>query len=245
MLQEVVNAARTLTDSRYGVITTLDGSGRPQDFVTSGMTDDERRAYQDFLPEGLLVYQYLSGLEGPLRVSDYGSHLASVGLSNFSPVPVSSLLIAPIRHMGESVGTIALGREEAGAEFSDEDEETLVMFASQAALVIANARRYREERRARADLEALVETTPIGVVVFDVANRRVRSLNRESRRIIGELLEPDGSWEDALNSLTCRRGDGTELSLGDLTVYDALGSGVAVRAEEATWNYPTDAASPP
>ena len=36
------------------------------------------------------------------------------------------------------------------------------MFASQAALVIANARRYREEQRARADLEALVNTSPDG-----------------------------------------------------------------------------------
>ena len=238
VLQEVVNAARTLTDSRYGVITTLDGSGRPQDFVTSGMTDHERQEYEDFLPEGLLVYRYVSELDGPLRVSDYGNHLASMGLSNFSPVPVSSLLIAPIRHMGESVGTIALGREEPGSEFSDEDEETLVMFASQAALVIANARRYREERRARTDLEALVDTSPVGVVVFDVENRRVRSLNRESRRITGDLLEPDGSWEDALNSLTCRRGDGTEMSLGDLTVYEALGAGETVRSEQVTLELP-------
>ena len=51
-------------------------------------------------------------------------------------------------------------------EFTAEDEETLVMFASQAALVIANARRHREEQRARADLETLVNTTPVGVVVL-------------------------------------------------------------------------------
>ena len=42
-------------------------------------------------------------------------------------------------------------------EFTPEDEETLVMFASQAALVIANARRHREERRARTGLETLIE----------------------------------------------------------------------------------------
>ena len=37
------------------------------------------------------------------------------------------------------------------------------MFASQAALVIANARRHREERRAKADLETLINTSPVGV----------------------------------------------------------------------------------
>ena len=46
------------------------------------------------------------------------------------------------------------------------------MFASQAALVIANARRHREEQRTRADLETLVNTTPVGVMVFDAKHRR-------------------------------------------------------------------------
>ena len=45
------------------------------------------------------------------------------------------------------------------------------MFVSQAALVIANARRHRDERKARAGLEALVDTSPVGVVVFDVSRR--------------------------------------------------------------------------
>ena len=73
VLQQVVDCACSLTDSRYGVITTLDGSGRPLDFVTSGLAGEERRGLEDFLPEGLLVYQYLSQLEQPLRVSDYPS----------------------------------------------------------------------------------------------------------------------------------------------------------------------------
>ena len=48
---------------------------------------------------------------------------------------------------GEGVGNIYAAKSEPGREFSPEDEETLVMFASQAALVIANARRHREEQR--------------------------------------------------------------------------------------------------
>ena len=38
------------------------------------------------------------------------------------------------------------------------------MFSSQAALVIANARRYREQQQARDDLETLINTSPVGVV---------------------------------------------------------------------------------
>ncbi len=39
--QEVVDGARALTDSRYGVITTLGGSSRPPDFVSAGLTLDD------------------------------------------------------------------------------------------------------------------------------------------------------------------------------------------------------------
>ncbi len=238
VLQEVVDSARALTDSRYGVITTLDGSGYPQDFVTSGMTADEQGAMENLLPDGLLVYQYLSALDSPLRVRDYATHMGSLGLPGAHPTPIGPFLAVPIRHGSEGVGNIYLGREEEGREFSREDEETLVMFASQAALVIANARRHREERRARADLETLVETSPTGVMVFDVRNRRVASMNREARRIVGSLLEADGSWERALSTLTFRRADGRELSLEDLTIYEALGAGETVRAEEIAIELP-------
>ena len=36
VLREVVESARTLTGARYGAITTIDETGAPKDFVTSG-----------------------------------------------------------------------------------------------------------------------------------------------------------------------------------------------------------------
>ena len=95
-----------------------------------------------------------------------------------------------------------LPRREGGA-FTTEDEETLVMFASQAALVIANARRHREERRARTDLEALIDTSPVGVLVFDARTGGLTSINREARRIVNGLCFPGGSavqyWSEELD----------------------------------------------
>ena len=61
-------------------------------------------------------------------------------------MPVSSalaVLAAPVLHRGVRVGTIYVGEKPDG--FSTADEDTLVMFASQAALVISNARRHRGE----------------------------------------------------------------------------------------------------
>ena len=69
--------------------------------------------------------------------------------------------------------------------FTQDDEETLAMFAAQAAMAVTNARRYGDEQRAKADLEALVNTSPVGVLVADVASRSVVMANREARRIVG------------------------------------------------------------
>ena len=43
VLQEAVDAARTLTAARYGIITTVDEAGKVCEFVTSGLTPDEQR----------------------------------------------------------------------------------------------------------------------------------------------------------------------------------------------------------
>ena len=51
------------------------------------------------------------------------------------------------------------------------------MFAAQSALVIANARRYREEQRARSDMETLVNTSPIGVVVIEASSGTLSFIN--------------------------------------------------------------------
>ena len=72
-----------------------------------------------------------------------------------------------MRHRGVDVGNFFLADKADGQVFTDADEEVLTLFASQAASAIANARSHRDERRARADLEALIETSPVGVLVLD------------------------------------------------------------------------------
>ena len=239
VLQGVLDSACSLTGARYGVITLLDESGQVQDFVTSGLTSEEHRRFTD-LPEGMMFFQYLSNIQEPLRLRDFHSHIRSLGLPEFQPpMAVSTplpFLAAPIRHLGESVGAFYVGEKDV--EFTPEDEETLVMFASQAALVIANARRHRDQRRARADMETLVNTTPVGVLVFDAKTGGVTSVNREARRIVSGLHMPDGSAEQLLDMLTFRRADGREISLEEFPLAQALSTGETVRAEEIVIEVP-------
>ena len=240
VLQEILDSARSLTDARYGVIVSVDDKGQLEDFLASGLTDDETQ--QLFaMPEGPKIFEYLSNIPGPLRVPDFASHLRSQGLSEFHPPPeisVRAYLGAPIRHRGETVGNIYLAKSELGQEFTREDEETLVMFASQAALVITNARRHRDERRARADLETLIDTSPVGVVVFDVRTGAPVSFNREARRIIGCLQTPGAPVEQLLDVLTFRRTDGREIALDEFPLAQALSTGETVRAEEIVIQVP-------
>ena len=239
VLQGVLDSACSLTGARYGVITLLNESGRIQDFLYSGLTPEESRRFAEF-PNGMLFFEYLSSIGEPLRLRDFHSYVRELGLPEFHPpMAVSSplpFLAAPIRHLGESVGAFYVGEKEL--EFTPEDEETLVMFASQAALVIANARRHREEQRTRADLETLVNTTPVGVMVFDAGTGEVRSINREARRIVSDLCAPDGTAEQLLEVLTFRRADGREVSLVEFPLAQGLSTGETVRAEEIVLQSP-------
>ena len=238
VLQEVVDSARALTGSRYGAITVRGEAELMPHFIVSGLTREEHQGLWE-MPEGAGFFRYLSGVEEPLRVSNVESHLRALAMPDFMPsVPATALLVAPIRHQGVGVGTIYLAHGEEGREFSREDEETLVLFASQAAMAIANARRHHEERRARTDLETLIDTSPVGVVVFDARTGVPVSFNREARRIVDSLWNPDQTPEDLLDVVTIRRADGREVSLREYPLAQELSAGERVRAEEIVISVP-------
>ena len=130
------------------------------------------------------------------------------------------------------MGSIHMAKRDPGQEFSQEDEETLAMFASQAAMVVSNARRYREERRARTSLETLVDTSPVGVAVFDARTGAPLSFNREMMRIVDGLRDAEQSPEELLETFTCERADGRKVSLMEWPLAGLLMSGETVRAEE-------------
>ena len=164
--------------------------------------------------EGPRLFEYFRDLEGPLRIADVSAYVQALGFPT-DLLPSKTFQGTPMRHRGVHVGNFYLAEKEGDEPFTDEDEEILVLFASQAATAIANARTYRAEQRARADLEALIETSPVGVVVFDVGTGRPVSLNLEARRIVNSLCNPGQSAEDLLGILTCRFADGREIALDE------------------------------
>ena len=220
VLREVVDSARALTGARYGVIATIDEAGRPLGHVASGLTPEEARQMATW-PDAMRLWEHLRGLDGPLRLDDLGEYVASLGLAP-GLIACRTFQGTPIRHRGLDVGNFFLGEKQGGAEFSADDEEVLVLLAAQAAIAISNARAHRDEQRARAYSEALVETSPVGVVVFDAQTATPVTLNREARRIVEALRMPDATAEDLLEVLTSRLADGREVTLDDLRRAETL-----------------------
>ena len=58
VLREVADSARALTGARYGTLVTIDENGEPQDFVTSGLTEQEHRAMVQY-PDGSWLFEHL------------------------------------------------------------------------------------------------------------------------------------------------------------------------------------------
>ena len=101
VLQEVVDAARSLTGARISGLTALDEAGGLMSFITSGMTSEERQRFVD-LPGGPEFFAHLSSLPEPLRVSDFSAYTTALGLPEIGPPlgPVQGFLGAPIPPQG-------------------------------------------------------------------------------------------------------------------------------------------------
>ena len=212
VLREVVDSARALTGARHGAIVATGARGEVREFVTSGISPEQRQELLEW-PDGLRLFGHLHGLSSPLRVPDLDDYIRALGYAPF-PVPYGNFMGMPVRRRGEDAGIFFLGEKEG--LFTEADEEVLVLFASQAATALANARAHRAEQKARADLEALVETCPVGVVVLDAATGGLVSVNREARRIVSDLQAPGVSEAAVQEMVTCRFADGREVTLGEL-----------------------------
>ncbi len=229
ILREIVETARELADARYGIITTTDATGKVEDVVMSGLTPEEQQKLLDW-PDGLQLFKHFRELPGVLRLTDLPAYVGSLGHSA-DLMRSKTFMVTPMRHRGRYVGNFFLAGKQSGPEFTSEDEEILVIFASQAAMAIAHAHAHRDERRARADLEALVDTSPVGVAVFDIRTGNSVLFNQEARRLVEGIRVPGRTEKQLLDMVTCRRADGRDVTFVEFMASLKFGNSETVRAE--------------
>ena len=239
VLHSALDSARALTGANYSMAVIVDDQQESAEFLSSGLTPEQASQLRE-LPEKWDLFEFLFGAEEPLRLQDFQSYLENQGLPAFRPPfpinPAMAFLEVPIRYRGQRVGSICVADKEGG--FSDDDEEILILFASLAALAISDARRYRQEQRARADLETLVDTAPVAILVFDAKSGAVRSANQETIRILNDLGLSDFSPQDLFGSGSYQRADGQVISQKARTMEEVLTSGETVRNEEIVVEFP-------
>ena len=236
VLQEAVESACALTGARYGTIITVDEAGQVQEYITFGITPEQNRHFLTW-SDGPKFVEHLRQLPGPMRLEDLPGYIRSLGYCAVV-TPSKTMLGTQMHHRDVHVGGFYLGGKAGGEKFTSEDEEVLVLFAAQAAAAVVNARKHRDERRARGDLEALIDTSPVGVVVFDAKTGGMVSVNREAKRIVEGLRAPGRSIEQLEEVVTCRWADGREIVLREFPLAQIISSATTVRAEEIVLQVP-------
>ena len=138
LLTQVLDAAREITGARYAALGILDARRTHLErFVTSGI-DPHVHAQIGDLPRGRGVLGVLIDDPHPLRLHDVSTHEHSFGFPPHHP-PMHTFLGVPVIVHGSAWGNLYL--TEKDGDFTEEDEQAVVVLADWAALAIANAQR--------------------------------------------------------------------------------------------------------
>ena len=120
ILHRIVELAVQLTGARYGALGVLGTDGGLTDFISMGVTEEQRAAIGD-LPHGRGILGLLITEARPLRLRNIADHPSSVGFPPNHP-PMRSFLGAPVSARGSVFGNIYL-TDKHGADGFDEADE--------------------------------------------------------------------------------------------------------------------------
>jgi signal transduction histidine kinase len=139
-LRRIVTNAVYLAEASYGALGVLNLDGKIQEFIHVGMSDEVSNQIGN-LPTGEGLLGELSAYPIPLRLAHINEHSASIGFPENHP-PMTSFLGVPIRIRGEVFGNLYLTSKKGGEAFTEEDEKSVIAFATAAAVAIENSRLY-------------------------------------------------------------------------------------------------------
>ncbi|HVM24096.1 MAG TPA: GAF domain-containing sensor histidine kinase [Candidatus Limnocylindrales bacterium] len=145
VLQLIADRVRVLVDARYAAIGIVDADGAIERFITSGISDEERARIGP-LPRGHGLLGLIIRENRSYRIREIADHPESYGFPPHHP-PMHSFLGTPITTQSGTVGRLYLTNKSGAAEFSQEDQALVEMFALHAGIAIENARLHDQVRR--------------------------------------------------------------------------------------------------
>ncbi len=161
VLETITISAKDLVNARYAALGVPGPHGRLEQFITEGITEEERRAIAH-PPEGKGLLGYILRTQETVRLDNLHESPYSVGFIENHPWMVNFLGV-PIVARGEVLGSLYLCDKQDGTLFTADDEILIETLASYAAVAIENARLYQQVRR----LAVLEERERIGMDLHD------------------------------------------------------------------------------
>jgi signal transduction histidine kinase len=156
-LQRIVERAAELTGARYGALGVLGRDGTISEFITTGVTGEQRAAI-GHVPVGRGILGVLIDDARPLRLHEIAEDPRSVGFPPNHP-PMRSFLGAPVTARGRVYGNLYLTEKQDSRDFDADDERALMLLAAQAGVAIENAHLYEEAHDRARRLEAIRAVT--------------------------------------------------------------------------------------
>ena len=224
VLERVLDSARVLTGAQYAALGVLNESATGLErFLALGIDESTRRLIGP-LPTGRGVLGELIRDPRPLRLADVGSHPYSYGFPVGHP-PMRTFLGVPIVVDGRAYGNLYLTEKEGGAEFTADDEQSVILLAEFAGIAIDHANRFTSADGQRLELERTVNA-------LDATVQIARALAGETELdLILQLVAKRGRALVSARTLIIELLDGGELQLaagaGELP-DDLLGKRVAL-----------------
>ena len=137
VLQIITDRVRALVGAEYAALGIVDAHGRIEQFITSGLRREERRAI-GAPPSGLGILGLIIREGRSYRITEIGTHPEAHGFPPNHPA-MRSFLGVPVAAKGGSLGNLYLSNKIGAAEFTGTDEMLVEMFARHAAIAIENA----------------------------------------------------------------------------------------------------------